>query len=200
MGFDLYGLNPENPNKAVKPEQIDWSKKPTEKEKSAYFDAVDDFQIEVVGSYFRANVWYWRPIWSFVCGACNDILTENDMERGSFNDGHKISKTKAKRIAARLRKLDKSGIIQTWEDEMMVHINKARKHNEEIDLDLSIFMAEMKMNYGDDIVPAKLSKKHKAKWQEIYDKKKWDAHYPASREYIIEFSVFCDASGGFEIC
>ena len=111
MGFDLYGLNPENPNKAVKPEQIDWSKKPTEKEKSAYFDAVDDFQIEVVGSYFRANVWYWRPIWSFVCGACNDILTENDMERGSFNDGHKISKTKAKRIATKLRKNLKNGHI-----------------------------------------------------------------------------------------
>ena len=33
MGFDLYGLNPQNPNKAVRPVQIDWSKKPTEKER-----------------------------------------------------------------------------------------------------------------------------------------------------------------------
>ena len=29
MGFDLYGMNPYNPNKAVKP-KMDWSTNPTE--------------------------------------------------------------------------------------------------------------------------------------------------------------------------
>ena len=55
------------------------------------------------GDYFRANVWWWRPLWQYVSITCEDILTENDMERGSYNDGHRISKTKANRIASRLK-------------------------------------------------------------------------------------------------
>ena len=38
------------------------------------------------------------------------ILTEKDYESGHYNDGHKISNTKAKRIATRLTKLDKEQV------------------------------------------------------------------------------------------
>ena len=31
MGFDLYGMNPYNPNKAIKPE-MDWDSQPTREE------------------------------------------------------------------------------------------------------------------------------------------------------------------------
>ena len=40
MGFDLYGLSPNNPNNAVRPESIDWSKEHTEKEKEQYKDKI----------------------------------------------------------------------------------------------------------------------------------------------------------------
>jgi len=36
MGFDLYGMNPYNPNKAVKP-KMDWNKSTTEEERSEHF-------------------------------------------------------------------------------------------------------------------------------------------------------------------
>jgi hypothetical protein len=67
------------------------------------------------GAYFRNNVWYWRPLWNFVTGCCNDILTEKDIESGYMNDGHKICKTKAKRIAGRLRKFFDDGSVAAYE-------------------------------------------------------------------------------------
>ena len=36
---------------------------------------------------------------------------EKDMEKGGWNDGHKISKTKAKKIAVRLRQALKDGNV-----------------------------------------------------------------------------------------
>ena len=60
-------------------------------------------------------MWWGRPLWQFVTGVCEGILTEKDIERGSFNDGHKISKTKANKIAKRLFKLIKNGDVNLYE-------------------------------------------------------------------------------------
>ena len=114
MGFDVYGLKPINPNNLVKP-TIDWEVKHTEKEKRKYFDALDKYESEVVGHYFRNNVWFWRPLWMFVCKNCSDILSEKNMEMGTYNDGHKISKTKATRIGKRLKKLLRDGTAKDFE-------------------------------------------------------------------------------------
>ena len=43
MGFDIYGLNPHNPNNAVKP-TIDPDDNPTETEWKEYFKAIDDYE------------------------------------------------------------------------------------------------------------------------------------------------------------
>ena len=108
MGFDLSGINPNvsrpEPELPPFPERTDkdWEK-------------YHDWQEENCGTYFRNNVWFWRPLWNFVTGVCDDILTEKDIERGSFNDGHKISKTKANRIAKRLFKLIKNGDVNLYE-------------------------------------------------------------------------------------
>ena len=108
MGFDLSGLNPNmtrpEPKLPPFPERTDkdWEK-------------YHDWQEENCGTYFRNNVWFWRPLWNFVTGVCDDILTEKDIEKGSFNDGHKISKTKANKIAKRLFKLIKNGDVNLYE-------------------------------------------------------------------------------------
>ena len=200
MGFDLYGLNPHNPNDAVRPEHLDWSTKPSDDVRDEYFKKVDEYETEVVGSYFRANVWYWRPIWSFVCGASYNILTEKDMEQGSYNGGHIISKTKSKRIAARLRGLDKKGIIQKWEDEMMASFNKAEKHNKELQKTMDAITKNCKEEHGDDLVPRDYPEPYRTQWNEVFDKRDWGANYPPSRDYIMEFAEFAEQSGGFEIC
>ena len=126
MGFDLSGLNPE----AKDPEPT-WDRgnpwisdgdghrqiiDPQIKEEfDDYMKSKMKWQEENEGSYFRSNVWYWRPLWTFVCRTCDDILTAKDEERGNYNDGHKISKTKTKRMASRLRRYLKNGHVEAYE-------------------------------------------------------------------------------------
>ena len=203
MGYDVYGLNPQiNVPKSIEVKDwfdIDWNKM-TEDEKEAHFKAQDKYERENPGVYFRANVWYWRPVWNFVCAACEDFLSDRDLEAGCSNSGDKISKTKAKRIASRLRKLDKQGIIQKWEDEMMIPYNEARVHNKIVDNELDVFQEKMKSKYHANIVPAEYNEKDREKWDSIYSKRSWASSYPPSRDLIMEFATFCEESGGFEIC
>ena len=54
MGFDIYGLDPNL--KSQRP-TIDWDKA-TDNDKDAYFKALNKFEEENPGYYFRNNVWW----------------------------------------------------------------------------------------------------------------------------------------------
>jgi len=56
-----------------------------------------------VGDYFRNNVWHWRRLAEFVIDLNKDILTLEDAEQFSWNNGYKITKRKAEKIAVRLK-------------------------------------------------------------------------------------------------
>ena len=73
------------------------------------------------GHYFRNNVWYWRPLWQVICEECNDILTEEQMASGSYNDGVEVSAEQAIKIFKRL--VDKAPQIE----EDVLEYEKARK-------------------------------------------------------------------------
>ena len=62
------------------------------------------------GHYFRNNVWYWRPLWQLICEECDDILTEEQMASGSYNDGVEVSAEQAMKIFKRL--VDKAPEIE----------------------------------------------------------------------------------------
>ena len=102
MGFDLRGFKPNNEPLPDEPAWLEQGDR-AEEARKAYIS----WQQNTPGAYFRNEVWYWRTLWDFVCEVCDDILTEEDMEEGMGWSGHVISKTKAKKIAARLRKVDK---------------------------------------------------------------------------------------------
>ena len=206
MGYDVYGLNPkintEPPellskflNKDGFPE---WNKM-TDDDKKAHFDAQDTHRKKNPGEYFRSNVWYWRPIWNFVCAACDDFLSDRDIDAGCSNSGIKISKTKSIRIGSRLRSLDKQGVIQKWEDEMLIPFEKAQKNNKQVRKEMNAFQKKMEKKHGADIIPSKYPKEDYAKWNAIYAKEDWSGSYPPSRKGIVEFGEFCAESGGFEI-
>jgi len=55
------------------------------------------------GEYFRNNVWWWRRLADFVIHVSEDILTVRDAEQFKWNNGYKISKRKAEKIAKRLK-------------------------------------------------------------------------------------------------
>ena len=122
MGFDLSGINPNvsrpEPELPPFPERTnkDWEK-------------YHDWQEENSGVYFRNNVWWWRPLWNFVSSTCESILTERDIESGSYNDGHRISKTKADRIARRLFKMIRNGDVKAYESAYKEHLDSLNKDN-----------------------------------------------------------------------
>ena len=135
MGFDLYGMNPqadtpcpewtkgepfrevEGEDKHKKYEVIPELKKEYDK----YINAKWKWQEENDGAYFRNNVWFWRPLWTYVSSVCYDILSVKDIERGSWNDGHKISKTKADKMAKKLYGLIEGGDVKAYESAYIRH-------------------------------------------------------------------------------
>mgnify|MGYP003658838853 CR=1 FL=1 len=166
MGFDLYGLNPDGD--IPKPVITDWEDK---KQTEAYFA----YQDGTPGSYFRTNVWFWRPLWQYVTVSCDDILTEKDMEEGEHNSGHRISKTKANRIASRLKKLPKEEC----------HIcNGEGIRNDEIGKQARNKNSAYTCNGCDGKGV----------------KNNFNTHYPFESDVVMRFAEFCKQSGGFEIC
>ena len=115
MGFDLTGLNPN----LTRPEP---ELPPFPERTSEDWEIYTDWQEENCGTYFRNNVWSWRPLWHFVTAVCDNILTEKDIKSGSYNDGHKISKTKARRIAKRLHRMIESGEVKEYEEGYKKHL------------------------------------------------------------------------------
>lgn len=115
MGFDLSGIKPCHPDavSVEEPTGDPWDGDDTVKNNwKAYWTWVEN----TPGIYFRNNVWWWRPLWNYVCNNCDDILSEKDMTSGGFNDFHKISKTKAIKIANRLDKLIEKGEVAKYAD------------------------------------------------------------------------------------
>ena len=114
MGYDLSGMNP----KLTRPEP---ELPPFPERTSEEWEKYHDWQEENSGVYFRNNVWFWRPLWHFVTAVCDDILTDKDIERGSWNDGHKISKTKADKMAKKLYGLIEGGDVKAYESAYIRH-------------------------------------------------------------------------------
>jgi len=122
MGFDLSGMNPNmtrpQPKLPPFPERTDKD-----------WEEYHDWQEENCGVYFRNNVWSWRPLWHFVSSVCGNILTEKDIGSGTYNDGHRICKTKANRIARRLFKLIRKGDVKAYESAYRRHQDSLNDDN-----------------------------------------------------------------------
>ena len=199
MGFDLYGMNPYNPNKAVKP-KMDWDKPTTEEERKEHFKKLDEYEKEVVGDYFRSNVWWWRPLASYVINYTG-CVDEKDAEMWSTNDGHEVDDETAQQIHNQLQVLIESGHTQKFQDDYEKERVKAEKHNDKVEKELEKFCKSVEKKLGKtNLAPMNFPKADHDEWERIYHKRKWSASYPFSVENVKEFAEFCRFSGGFKIC
>ena len=199
MGFDIYGMNPYNPNKAVKP-TMDWNSQPTREETDKYFKEKSKYQEEVVGDYFRTNVWWWRPLASYVL-KYTGCIDESDHEYWSENGGHEVDDETAKQIHNQLQVLIESGHTQKFQDDYEKERLKAEKHNDKVEKELEKFCKSVEKKLGTtNLAPADFPKADHDEWERIYHKRKWSASYPISVENVKEFAEFCKFSGGFKIC
>ena len=212
MGFDIYGLNPkirkthtDEYNEIMEKYGtgdgwIDWSKKVPEDVKNKYFELKDQYHEDNPGDYFRNNVWFWRPLWSFVCGSCQDFMSVEDMNGGSTNDGYRIDEDKAKMIAERLSELLADGTVDKLHRKHELDRLKAEAHNKEVREELKQITKACQKEHGKDIVPRDYPEPYYTEWQECHAKEIFSANYPFDIENVKNFAKFCLDSGGFEIC
>ena len=104
MGMDVYGLNP-TPEAPARPDE----NMPEAWQEKAWLDYFDGQAKS--GQYFRNNVWWWRPLWDYVCNLCPEVLSEEDCDAGHSNSGHEIDAETCKYIANALKiELDNGGV------------------------------------------------------------------------------------------
>ena len=201
MGFDLSGLNPKM---NMKPEELSvynkykdmdfrekWKALDADEELGKqYWNEYEKYQEANPGVYFRNNVWWWRPLWQFVCERFDDILTEQDMERGCYNDGHEITVDKAMDIGVELTAMLESGRIQEYSD----------RHKAELDA-LEQLECDICDGTGNRQEPPKTGAGDVScnGCSGTGLKDDWAKSYPFDVENVREFAKFCLESGGFEI-
>jgi len=203
MGFDLHGENPTVKEGTVKPKEINWDTA-TQEEKEKYWEAQDDFREANPGDYFRANVWGWRPIWNFVCEVCPDILTQDDFEKGHYNDNHLIEEDRAKDIAKRLR--EKMDLARERQKKFEAEAPNKEHFNKMLE-DAARFIFENISKPKSELItcPGDMEihdPENYKRWEALshYQNIKFDEmSYPINAEYIEEFANFAEHSGGFRI-
>ena len=184
MGFDLSGLNPNITRPQPKlPPMTDRTDK--------HWEEYHEWQDENCGTYFRNNVWWWRPLWHFVSKICDNILTDRDVEEGCMNNGQRISKTKADRLAKRLFKLIEDGRVKEYENKYREDLASL----EQVDCDICDATGKRqeppKAGTGDRECNG---------CNGTGKRDDWAKSYPFSEDNVREFANFCANSGGFTIC
>ena len=197
MGFDVYGMNPKNNTidenefsvyLAYNNMSFDDKWKALDKDeklKKLYFEQMDGYENVNPGNYFRNNVWWWRPLWHYVCQTCDDILTEEDMEGGCSNSGHEINADKALTIGVRLHAAVLDGSVQEWKDGYDKETAALPKE--------PCFRCNGN-NHGHN------KKKDCKSCDKTGERENWQSSYPFHVENVKHFATFCIESGGFEVC
>ena len=133
MGFDLGGVNPQinKPETEYKyyREDTDIFKK-NDDFREKYFNEMDEYHEANPGVYFRNNVWWWRPLWNFVCLQC-DFMTDEQKASGQYNDGKVIDQETAAKIGTKLKILLEDGTVDRWEDHITTRNEELKQSGKE---------------------------------------------------------------------
>ena len=199
MGFDLYG------NKPIVPKNNKAEIKVLERKREQLKDNTDldtaDIQEKLwaieekieglsPGAYFRNNVWWWRPLWTYVCNTCSDILTEIQLDGGFVNGGTNIPKYKAIKIAKRLQEQVDNGNLKQASKEYKEQLERLP------DSDCTVCGATGKRLEAPDVGPGTI---HCNACDGKGKQKNWAVHYPFDIDNVKDFIIFAKYSGGFKI-
>ena len=197
MGFDIYGLAPKL--KSKKP-TIDWENA-TKEDQDNYFQKRQKWEDDNPGSYFRNNVWWWRPLAELIIDKCSDLITHEQARDLHNNSGRQFGKGTSIAIANRLQSLIDNGYVDDLEKSIKANSEKAEAHNKKIEAKLKALAKKVKeLRPNENLAPKDYTYPYNEHWKEISSQKNWDSSYPFNKENVIEFIKFSRASGGFEVC
>ena len=185
MGMDVYGVNPQTKTEPpTEPKSDDFSSD----EWGSYFEARRKWEQENPGTYFRNNVWYWRPLWDYVYSLCDDILTEDDHQSGHHNDGHLIDADKCEAIASRLALELLNGGVTKFKDDRQEYLDN-----------LPLKKCDTGSCNGTGQRDDKYLKGECNGCGGTGEQKDHETHYPFDEDNVREFHSFVKNCGGFEI-
>ena len=189
MGFDLYGIKPLERTK--KPEILEkiWHEV-AEDERKEYFNISTDYEKDNPGVYFRNNVWWWRPLWAYVCKVCYEVMDEGAMDGGTHNSSYKINMKSARKMYKILETLIDAGEVKKEE-------KRYKKSLEDMPLETCHLCDGSGKKHPNDTDPDRTSC---WKCNGTGEEKNWLTSYPFSEKNVIEFSHFLRDCGGFRIC
>ena len=197
MGFDITGLNPKNLH-LKEPTRPDNLFELSQEDQDKYFEKRDEYTSQS-GTYFRNNVWWWRPLADYVL-EYTKVIPEDRKECWGYNDCCIINQKEAEMISQQLDHLIKSGHCKAYADQFEKNRKIIEKHNDKIEKQLDKFCKEVEKKLGkSNLAPNEFPTEEKKKWDKIYNKKNFNGNYPFSVDNVKEFSEFCKNSGGFTI-
>ncbi len=165
--------------------------------------------MDVIGkkkdSYFRNNVWWWRPLWAFCVTIAPTIC--NKVKHSGTNDGDGLNAEDSKALALALKASIADGSCA--EHETRYNAWRLTLPREKCDLCNSTGIRSDKIG-TDAGMPSKELSIDQVKalgrtqgWCNGCDgagtKANWQSHYPFSVENVAEFAEFLETCEGFEI-
>jgi hypothetical protein len=159
------------------------------------------------GEYFRANVWYWHPLWS----CCEELYPAlaGKVKHGHDNSGDGLNKPDSLALAALLKRDIDNGVIAKYVKEYTEYIDSLPLED---------------CQYCEATGKRAWSSEHPAVSQAVKDDpnsvmnenseyilecnsckgttkiKSFQTWYPMDLDLMIEFQKFLEHSGGFKIC
>jgi len=140
MGMDVHGKKPKV-NKSIddfptlsKWNDTDWGErdgKDWEADRDKYWKEDEEWNKANPGIYFRANVWWWRPLWDFCAHHCPDIIDQKTYDSGHYNDGAGLDEVNAIKLGIKLIALIEDGVVTHHENEVRMMNEQAKKDDPE---------------------------------------------------------------------
>ena len=159
------------------------------------------------GEYFRSNVWWWRPLWSYVLDQC-EFLTDEQAEMGHFNDGFEYDCETAEAIGDTLIKTLRDGTADALIAEYYSQLSKLPMEKCQwcngtgIRTDTVGVEQGMPTEQLDEAAAIALGRTHGTcnACSGVGESASVATWYHIDRDHIERFAKFCLASNGFTIC
>lgn len=151
------------------------------------------------GEYFRNNVWWWHPLWTYCCYTCPELT--NKVESGHDNSGDGLDAVDSRRLGFLIQESITTGAAQKYVDEY-------NKDTATLPDEPCFCVKESLMDIftiSEDI-PFPKSSGNKKPNPECHTckgsgmQRNWNANYYINVENIQNFAEFLIDCGGFQIC